>query len=311
MGYLYALISAAMFGANGSVVKLIIEAGLSPAQVTFFRSLGGAVLCGLVLLFTDRRSFRPGLRTLAVLAALGLVGVAGVQFFYAQAIGRLPVGIALLIEYLGVPLVAVIALVVFREPIKARLWVGIALMLGGLAVVAQVWDSTLEPLGVVLAGLAALGLAAYFLIGERGVRTATPMAVGFWSMATATVFWTIFGGWWQIDPAVFTSTSEVGAGALEVPFLGLLAFALIFGTFLPFVIGYLALKHLGATRGGVLASSEVVFAFAAAWLFLGESLDLTQILGALIVVVGIVLAQTARRGAVVDPDLVIVSAPRD
>lgn len=307
MGYLYALISAVMFGGNGTIVKLIIEAGLSPAQVTFFRSIGGAVLCGLVLLFTDRRSFRPSVKTLGVLAILGLVGVAGVQFFYAQAIGRLPVGIALLIEYLGVPLVAVIALVVFHEPIRRRLWGGIALMLGGLAVVAQVWDSTLEPLGVLLAGLAALGLAAYFLVGERGVRSASPMAVGFWSMLTATVFWTAFGGWWDIDPALFGSMQAVGASGLSAPLWVLLVSAIVFGTFLPFVIGYLALKHLGATRGGVLASSEVVFAFAAAWLLLGERLDPAQILGALVVVAGIVLAQTARRGTVVDADLAIVA----
>ena len=77
----------------------------------------------------------------------------------------------------------------------------------------------------------------------------------------------------------------------------------VVGTFAPMVLSFVALVHLKATPAGILASSEVVFAFVVAWLWLGEALDTLQIVGAGIVLVGIVLAQSARPGSVVSADL--------
>ena len=76
MGYVYSLIAALLFGANGSVTKVIVDAGLTPAQLTFFRVLTSAVLAGLILLLTDRRAFRVSPRQLVDFAVLGVVGVA-------------------------------------------------------------------------------------------------------------------------------------------------------------------------------------------------------------------------------------------
>ena len=61
LGYVYALVAALFFGANGSLTKLIIDAGLTPTQLTQFRVLGTAVIAGVILLATDRaRSGSPG-----------------------------------------------------------------------------------------------------------------------------------------------------------------------------------------------------------------------------------------------------------
>ena len=49
--------------------------------------------------------------------------------------------------------------------------------------------------------------------------------------------------------------------------------------------------------------SEVIFAFLVAWLWLGEGLDLVQIIGAALVLVGIILTQTARANKVIDAGL--------
>ena len=85
------------------------------------------------------------------MAVLGVTGIALLQACYGGALGRLPVGIALLLEYTGVLFVALVGFFVFKEKVKARLWVAIGLVLAGLVVVAQLWNSTLDPLGVVLA----------------------------------------------------------------------------------------------------------------------------------------------------------------
>ena len=311
MGYVYSLIAALLFGANGSVTKVVVDAGLSPAQLTFFRVLVSAILAGLLLLLTDRSAFRVSGRQLAIFAVLGIVGVALLQFTYAVALSLLPVGITLLIEYTAVLMVATIAFFFLHEQVKARLWVAIGCVLVGLAIVAQVWSSELDPLGVVFAFCAAITLTVYFLGGEREVGKSSPLAVAFWTMLFATLFWAIFSGWWQLDPSVlFDDVSLTGNLAqIVVPLWVPLAWNVVLGSFLAFLLSLIALGRLKATAAGVVASSEVIFAFLVAWLWLGEDLDGVQIIGAGIVLVGIVLAQTARTDRVVDADLALVDHP--
>ena len=307
MGYLFALLSAALFGANGTTTKLLVLGGLEPQQLTMFRSMGTAALAGAVLLIVNRTAFRMPPRQLLTMAILGITGIALLQAFYGGSLGRLPVGIALLLEYTGVLLVALVGFFVFKEKVKARLWVAIGLVLAGMVVVAQLWDSTLDPLGVVLALGAAVMLTIYFVVGERQVAATSPLAVAFWTGLFAAAFWAIFSGWWRLSPTIFVKPIDVGGshGHLDVPLWVPLTSALVLGSFLPFLLGFYALKHLPATAAGIVASSEVLFAFLVAWLWLGEGLDLIQLLGAAVVLVGIMLAQTARVGKVVDADLAL------
>lgn len=307
MGYVYSVAAALLFGMNGSVTRVVVEAGLTPAQLTVFRVVGAAVLSGIVLLITDRRAFVVRPRQLAILAVVGVVGVALLQWTYAAAIQRLPVGITLLIEYTAVLLVAVIAYFFFRERVRARLWVAIGFVLVGLAIVAKVWVSELDPIGVLFAVCAAITLTVYFLAGEREVGKTSPMAVAFWTMSAASVFWLLFSGWWAIDPALFARQVSM-SGNLEqlvVPVWVPLAWNMVLGSFAAFFLSLLALGRLSATAAGIVASSEVIFAFVVAWLWLGEELDVVQIVGASVVLAGIVLAQTARAGKVVDADLAL------
>lgn len=307
MGYLFALLGAVLFGLNGSTTKVLVEAGLSASQVTLGRVFGTAVISGIVLLFVNRRAFRVPLRLLPLLVVLGVAGVAMLQFTYAIAVSLLPVGIALLLEYMAVLLVALVAFFVFKERVKARLWVAIGCVLIGLAVVAQVWTAVLNPLGVAMALLAAVTLASYFLIGERMVGKMSPLAVVFWTMAISTLFWLAFGDWWKLDGGALGATVSLGGNlsAVVVPLWLPLLWNIVMGSFAPFLFSLLALRYLAATAVGIVASAEVIFAFLFAWLWLGEGLQPVQLIGAAAVLVGIVLAQTARAGKVVDADLAL------
>ncbi len=307
MGYVYSLMAALLFGANGSVTRVVVEAGLSPAQLTLFRVLGAAVLSGLVLLATNRRAFVVAPRQLVVLAVVGVTGVALLQWTYAAAIERLPVGITLLIEYTAVLMVAVIAFVFFKERVRARLWVAIGCVLVGLAIVARIWVSELDALGVVFAFSAAITLTIYFVAGEREVGKTSPMAVAFWTMTFATGFWLLFSGWWEIEPALFSREVPLTGNLADVvvPVWVPLLWNMVLGSFAPFILSLMGLKLLSATAAGIVASSEVIFAFAIAWLWLGEALDGIQLVGAGVVLIGIALAQTARAGKVIDADLAL------
>jgi drug/metabolite transporter (DMT)-like permease len=311
VGYVFGLLAALLFGANGSVTKVVLDSGLSPTQVTQFRTLGTFLIAGVVLLVVDHAAFRLPWKQVGVMAVLGVVGLALLQVTYAYAIQLLPVGIALLLEYLAVLIVALVAFVFFKERVKARLWVSIGCVIVGLTIVAQIWASHLDPLGVVMALAAAATLAIYFLVGERQVTATSPLAVAFWTSGFAALFWAFFSGWWNVDPAIVAKpVSLTGNLAGVIVPLGVpLAWLIVMGSFLPFLLSFSALGRLKATAGGIVASSEVIFAFVVAWLWLGEELSPLQLVGAAIVLAGIILAQTARPDRVVDADLALVKRP--
>jgi len=309
VGYLFGLLAALLFGANGSVTKVVIESGLSPTQVTQFRTLGTFLISGAILLIVDRSAFRLPAKQVAIMAILGIAGVALLQVTYAYAVQLLPVGIALLFEYLAVLVVALVAFLFFKERVRARLWVAIGLVLAGLVLVARVWASDLDPLGVIMALAAAATLSVYFLVGERQVAATSPLAVAFWTSGFAAAFWAFLSGWWAIDPAILVREISLTGNLAEVvlPLWVPLAWLVVMGSFLPFLLSFSAIGRLKATAAGVLASSEVVFAFAVAWIWLGERLDPVQLVGASVVLAGIVLAQTSRRDRVVDADLALAA----
>jgi drug/metabolite transporter (DMT)-like permease len=305
MGYFIGFFAAILFGSNGSVVKVVVNSGVSAAQITFFRVFVALLISFVILLLTERTAFRISRKRMLGMAILGIAGVAMLQWFYALAIARIPVGIALLFEYLAVLAVAVIARFVFKEAVRGRIWVAVSLVLVGLAVVAQIWTSNVEALGMVFALGAAAAYTVYFIMGERALTGMSVMSMTFWAMLFASLFWGVFSGWWQMDLSLFTQEiSMTGSlAALVLPMWVPLLWTVTIGSFAAFYLSFLALKHLKATSAGIVASSEVIFAFIVAWVWLGESLTSTQIVGALVVVAGIILAQTARPGKVIDLDL--------
>ena len=120
LGYAMVWVAATLFAVNGTVSKVVLESGISSAQLTQVRSAGAAVGLALVLLVFRPRSLRVTRAELPMLIVFGITGVAFVQWFYFLAIHRLPVGIALLIQYTAPLLVALWARFVMREPVRRR-----------------------------------------------------------------------------------------------------------------------------------------------------------------------------------------------
>ncbi len=311
VGYIAGTVAALIFGVNGVVIKLLMDGtGIDGFQVTFLRVVGAAVLMGAVMLARNPGALRVNRKQIVPLIAMGVIGVALLQATYAEAVYLLPIGIALLLEYTAVLFVALIAHFFFREHVKSRIWVSIAAVLIGLATVAEVWNSTLNVEGVLWAFAASASLTTYFLLGERQTGVRHPMAVGFWGMAVASVFWALFSGWWTLDPAIFNRVVPYSdeVGGIAGPAWLLLAFIVVLGTFATFTLGLWSISILKATRSGIVATSEVLFAFLAAWLILGETLNVVQLVGAGIVLIGVVLAQSARENRAVASGLALNTA---
>jgi drug/metabolite transporter (DMT)-like permease len=298
LGYALVVGGALLFIVNAGVSRVAIRAGVDATSLTSLRVTGAVVVFAAIAAAARPGALRPPRgRALLLLAALGLVGVAALQWTYFVAIDRLPLGLALLLEYLAPVLVALWARFVQHEPVRRRMWVAIALSIGGLAVVAQVWQGmTFDGLGV-LAGLAAaVCFATYFLLGEHQVGGADPLPVILWSFLAAAVVLNLARPVTSIDTDVLaSSTSLLGAlDAWTLPVWALLAWIVLAGTVVPFFTALLALRHLPATVVTMVAMLEPVGAAALGWAWFAESLTVLQVLGGVTVVGAILLAQSAR-----------------
>jgi drug/metabolite transporter (DMT)-like permease len=297
VGYACVVAAAVLFAVNGTVSKVILDTGVSSLRLTELRCAGALAGLAVLLLLIAPERLRVSRRELPLLAAFGIAGVAATQWFYFVAIARMPVGIALLFEYTAPVLVALWARFVLHEHVRNRMWAALALALAGLALVAQIWDGgSLNGLGVAAAFAAAVALAAYYLLGEHSTTSRDPLSTTFWSFVFATAFWSLLQPWWNFPVASFTgSTSLLGNVAdVSVPMWTLTAWMIVLGTIVPFALVLTGLRHLPATRVGVVGMLEPVLAATVAWVWLGEALSSVQLAGGLVVLVGILLAQTAR-----------------
>ena len=294
---LFGLIAAVLFGLNASTTKVIISSGITPEQVVLFRSFSAGLIAFLWALWANPQALKVPKRLIPRLLLMGIVGVGMLQWTYSQAVFYLPIGIALLIEYTAVLWVPIIALLIFREKVSSKIWLGAALVLGGLAVVAQIWDSQLNPIGVLFGFAASASLTVHFIMGERVQRYLPTNVVMTYGMGVATLFFLPFANLGELDWAALAISTDLGGNlsGVSLPLWFGLIFMGLFGSFAPMALVYLSLRHLSATLVGVVATAETVLAALFALLWLGEQITTTQALGGIVVVAGILIAQTARR----------------
>ena len=297
LGYAMVTGAALLFALNGTVSKVALASGIGSQELTQVRATGAFVGFALALAVLNRPSLRVTLRELPFLAVFGVAGVAMVQWLYFVSIDRLPIGVALLIEYLAPILVALWAWAVLHQPVRRRIWAALALALAGLSLVVEVWSGiSLDGLGIAAALAAAVAYAVYVLMAEHAVGRREPASLLCFGFGFAALFWAVLQPPWRF-PAGRLGDDVSLLGRLEehaAPVWLLMLFVVVVGTMVTFLLVTAALRHISATRVAILAMLEPVAAGLVAFAWLGESFGALQLVGGGIVLAGIVLAQTSR-----------------
>jgi drug/metabolite transporter (DMT)-like permease len=307
-GVAFALTSAGLFGLSGPLGRGLLDAGWSAAAAVALRVLVGAVVLVPVAVLQLRGRWSLLRRNGLTITAYGLVAVAGAQLSFFNAVDHMQVGVALLIEYVAP--VAVVGWLWLRHGQRpGRLTVlGGLLALGGLVLVLELLSGVqVSPIGVAWALGAMASLAVYFVLsssvgnGLPGTVLATgglvvggtvlllAGAVGILPMAASTRpvhFETFSTPWWA-----------------PVLALGVLTAALAY------VTGIAATRRLGSRLASFVALTEVLVALLVAWWLLGELPRGGQVLGAVLVVAGVVVVKLGEpRTDTVGPETTPVTA---
>lgn len=257
-----------------------VQGGAALAK-SLFGSLGppGTVLVrlffGTVLVWALRRP-RLARRSGAELRAAILLGLAlaCMNLSFYEALQRLPLGIAVTVEFVG-PLAVAIA-----GSRRALDLVWVALAAAGIALLADARGSV-QPLGIGLAALAGFFWAIYILAGTRAGRLWTGPGVLGPALAIGTLaiapWGVVTGGGNLLDPRLLAEGAGVG----------------VLSSAVPYSLELEAMRRLPPHVFGVLLSLEPAVAALSGLVFLGEHLHARAIAAIALVVVA--SAGAARR----------------
>lgn len=288
-GIVMAVVSALAFSSSGPLVKPLLEAGWSLSAALIVRmGLAGLILSPLLVRAVIReRSFlrRHGWS----LVAFGLIPVAGCQVLFFSAMQRMPVAVALLIQYLApVMLVGFVWLRTRRTPSRLVLG-GSVVAVAGLVLVVDIAGARFDLLGTLFALAAAVCVCVYFVMSERTGDDLPPLALASGGLLIGALFMGVLAVTGILPFAAPDIT--VTFRGIEMPGLLPLLWVGAVGTTLGYALGVMAVPRVGSRLASFIGLSEVLFALAFAWLLLGETPAPIQFVGGALILVGVVLVR--------------------
>jgi drug/metabolite transporter (DMT)-like permease len=280
-----ALGSAAFFALGGSIAKSAFDLGVAPRVLAEWRVLFAFLIYVAIVAVSRPRDLRIRRDDVAWFAAFGIFGMGGVQWLYYEAIQRIPIAVALVVEYTAVIMVLLYARLRGRR-VGPALWYAGVLALAGCFFASGAYDAALRAVnteGMLIAALDAILFTSYFVLGERLATRYSAWTLAVYGFGFALVGWQLLQPAWTLP---WTTTS------LEV--WTRVAGVVVLAAIIPFTLGFIALRLLPAARVSIVATSEPFIAALFAWALLGQALQIPQILGGGLVLGGILIAQEHR-----------------
>ena len=275
----------------GAIVSTQVGAALAKglfddlgAGGTTFLRVGFAAL---MLVAVARPVLRGRSRADLVTASLFGLALAGMNLCFYEAIDRIPLGIAVTIEFLG-PLGVAVALTRRRLDF---LWVALAVC--GIALFADRGEGgSLDPVGVAFILAAAAFWAAYILLSARTGRV-FPGGTG---LSLAMIVGTAF--------LVPIGLVDGGAALLEPELLAAGAGVALLASAIPYTFELEALRRLPEGVFGIFMSMEPAIAALAGWIVLSQDLGVRDV-----VAIALVVAASAGASLAAPPETEAPAAP--
>lgn len=313
LGLVIAVAAAATFGTSGALVKPLLEAGWSPTAAVTVRALIGGIVLTPFALVALRGNWSALWRARWRVLVMALIGVAGTQVLYFAAIQRIPVGTGILIEYMAPLLLVAFAWARTRKVPKAVVLIGSVVALAGLVLVVSPRGgaASFDVLGLTFAMFAMVGCAVYYVVAAAPSDGLPPVALAAFGLLVGGIVLGLVGLSGALPfTATFGPVQLFGSpAAWWIPLL----LVGIVGTAIAYAASITASELLGSRLASFVGLLEVVAATFYAWLLLGEKLSVPQLLGGLLILVGIGFVRSERQevAEAVNPAEQNRATPRD
>ena len=299
-GELYVVLGAIFFSLSGVIVTLVLD-HMTAFRLAQIRAIGAFALLFVITFIQDRSSLKAERCEIPTLIFYGVVGFAMVQLGYFISISRgIPLSLVSILEFTAPVWIVLWIKFVRKGWVSNDMWVAIALALFGLFLVAKVWQGfTFDLIGVLSAVGSAMSLAIYFLMSESQGEKRSAQATVVWGIGIAGLFWLIVLPIWNFPTQILTTQINLQGRFSEYSAPGwlLIAYIIIFGTLVPYLFVINGIRLISASKSSVIGMLEAVIGGAFAWIWLEQSWSAIQLLGGVIVLVGIYIADRTKANA--------------
>lgn len=281
------MLTVMVFWAGNFVVVKSALSELPPVAFTTIRFLlGSAVL--LVICRWREGSVSLPRRDLAQLAALGAIGFAIYQALWTTALGQTTAADSALLVAATPIITALVAAAIGSDELTPLMLLGALVSFAGVALVVLTGADGgfgSRAIGNILTLVAAACWALYVSFGAPVLRRHSPLRTTTWTVTFGTLFLLPLGAW---EYAVGNPHPTI-ATVFAVLYAGLVSVA--FGN----VAQFWGVKVLGPTRAANFQFLVPALAVALAAVFLAEQIRVEQIIGGIVIVLGILVARGGRR----------------
>ena len=295
-GHLAMLAASVMWGAMAPVSKYVMSAGLvGSIVVTDVRIFGAAVLFWIFSLFAGSEKVRK--KDYLKLFFAGLFAIVCNQGVYITGVSMTsPVDASIITTSL--PIVTMIfAALWLKEPVTLMKAGGVALGLGGALLL--VFGNRLLPgaapeavsgrssslTGDLLCFLAQCSYATYLVLFRNLIKKYSPVTMMKWMFTFASIV---------LIPVSARTLAATGWGAISAMEYAELAYVLVFGTFLCYLVVPVGQKHLRPTLVAMYNYVQPVVATIAAIIWGMDTFNVLKIVAVVLIFAGVVLVNRSK-----------------
>jgi drug/metabolite transporter, DME family len=286
-GYFFVIAAALLWAISGTASKFIFAGGVSPIELVQLRAAGSAAILAILLGARNPSLLKIVPKSTGYFVLLGAL-LAVTQFTYLFAISKTLVAVAILLQYQAPLVVALYTFFIMREKLSSTTVVAMVCSLLGCYLVVGGYSLnilSMSTIGIASGLCSAVTFALYTVASESGMRRYSPWTVLFYALTVAAIILNI----------VYPPFHALGRSHSLATWWWIF-FVTLFGTILPFAFYNLGIQKIRPTHASVTATLEPIAAAIISYIFLGETLQSWQIIGAIIVITAIMILQQKPSG---------------
>ncbi len=282
-GYFAISLAAILWGVAATVAKTFFNMAYEPLILVQMRvTLSFAVLF-LFFLSTNRALLKFKLTDIPHFLIVGILGVAGSNYFYYAAIKESNVSTSILVQYTAPIMVMIYTVVVQKEQLTKGKSAALVLSIGGIILAIGAYDPEIiqgTQKGIIFALLAALSFSIFNISGKSLTKKYSIWTGLIYLLGAATLFWAFINTPMDIINANYTADDWKVFGVIA-----------LISILLPYSLYYYGLHHIESSKAIIISTLEPVVAIVSEWLFLTGTMGGIQIIGAVCVIAAIVILQ--------------------
>ncbi len=278
-----AVTAAVLIGSLNLFSKNLLEAGFTPLDVSICREGVTAAVFFVILLLTDRSAFRIRLRDLWIFVLFALFNVLS-NFFLFNAQDLIPLGTAAVLELTNPYFIMIFAFFLFGDKVtKRKLLAAVIEFLGCIFIIGVLEDpGSISVMGVIFGLLSGVTLAA-FTLGSRCVEKLN------YSENTTMFYFFFLSSVLLVPFADFGHISGILYDKVDL-WIYMLMMGIV-GTLIPNYLVIVAVRRMDPAVLTMIITSSIVLSTMYGVLFFGDELNLTIVIGMIMVLVAMVILE--------------------